>query len=272
MCAVRAVCYLLGLFMCLSCLLNHLHALFYPLSVLSICSVVSSASYSHSLRTVHCLSTKIFRTVLISCMFRFCCACRIYRAFCIWYGFCIWYSCCICYCSGHRAIVQRVPDNLLNVQLCSYVPDKGSRWRTGRCSARSCVDLCGVESCALPPPPQPFSPPCPSHFMLSLLATLQRDGSEWSTQLCNILYFPQFLLLLYFCISCICYFCYDFGAYCACCIFCAYCVWCACCLCCDYCICSDSCIYSANCLLCLLYLLWLLYLLFAITVEGGPRK
>jgi hypothetical protein len=59
------------------------------------------------------------------------------------------YSAQIGYCYRHGAIVQRVPSDRLNVQLCWYVPDKGSRCTADLCSARSCVELCEQSHVAL---------------------------------------------------------------------------------------------------------------------------
>ncbi len=78
------------------------------------------------------------------------------------------------------AIVQRVPSDLLNVLLCSYMLDKRSLCAADLCSTRPCVELCGVESCA-PPPSKPLSPPCPSKFRLILLAASQKNRPGWST-------------------------------------------------------------------------------------------
>ncbi len=49
------------------------------------------------------------------------------------------------------------PIDPLNVHLCWYMLYKGSWCTAGLCSAWHSVELCGVESCALPPP-KPLNP------------------------------------------------------------------------------------------------------------------
>jgi hypothetical protein len=57
-----------------------------------------------------------------------------------------------------RLSVQQVSANQSNVQLCSYMPGKEDQCTVGLCSARPCVLLCVVESCAPPPPKAPSAP------------------------------------------------------------------------------------------------------------------
>ncbi len=59
----------------------------------------------------------------------------------------------------------------LNVQLYLYVLDKVS-WCT--------IGLCSAWMCPLPHPSYSL-PPYPSHYRLSPIAALQRDGPGWST-------------------------------------------------------------------------------------------
>ncbi len=65
----------------------------------------------------------------------------------------------------------------LGVQLCLYVPYKGSRCTVDLCSVWSCMESCGEEIC---PAPLKLLTLHPSHPRLSQLAALQRDGPEWS--------------------------------------------------------------------------------------------
>jgi hypothetical protein len=86
---------------------------------------------------------------------------------------------CPSVCHTQKAVLQQVLPNPLNVQMCLHVPDKGCCCTVDLCLAQPCVESCGVESCALLHPSH--SPTYLSHYRLSPLAALQRDGPGWST-------------------------------------------------------------------------------------------
>ncbi len=105
------------------------------------------------------------------------------------------------------AVLQQVLCKPLNVQLRLYVLDKGCWCTVDVCSARP-----SVESCAHPTPKSLTPPPHPSHFRLSLLTALQKDGpgiehtktirtqpNLWNARWCEWILLFVFILILFSC-------------------------------------------------------------------------